>query len=88
MKLYDYLEQYLVNPTNIKLKLYIKRQSDLVNIHNKDLFKSIIHSQPFLTVLFDDGAFSDKPTLKTRHRLWVTSIFIILASSRLLIENI
>ena len=63
MKLYDYLEQCLVNPTNIKLKLYIlhkscmehmhfpKRQSDLGNILNKDLFKSIIHRQPFLTMV-------------------------------------
>ena len=61
MKLYDYLEQYLVHPKNIKLKLYIlhkscmehmhfpKRQSDLGNIHNKYLFKSIIHGQPSLT---------------------------------------
>lgn len=65
---------------------FSKRQSDLVNIHNKDLFKSIIHRQPFLTVLFDDGAFTDKPILKTRHGLWVTSIFIIFASSRLLIK--
>ena len=75
MKLYDYLEQCLVNPTNIKLKQYIlqnphgayalskkaKSLNEFSSLTKIYLRPLIFHRHPN----FDDGAVTDKPTSKT-----------------------
>ena len=71
MKLYDYLEQCLVNPTNIKLKQYILQKSCMEHMHFQEKAKSLnkfssltkIYLSPLIFHRhpnFDDGAFTEK----------------------------